>query len=120
MKRFLLVAAILAAIVLPVVLQAATLTWSVVKYFDNTALSAPDAATVIYTPYSGTSATGPWTAGTRPAAGALTATMPDPPVGGTLWYTVEATLGTQTGPKAPAVSKTILKSLGAPAIISIQ
>jgi hypothetical protein len=113
-------ALILIVLVVPLAFGA-TLTWTSPTYTDNTVVPASLAATIVYTPYSGPSATGPWTAGTNTAAGVLTATMPDPGAGGTLWYTVDATLpGTPTSPKAVPASKTILKGIGAPAIISIQ
>ena len=87
---------------------AATLSWTApTQYTDTTAIAPSDIARITYTPYYGSSATGPWTAGTVTAAGALTATVPDPVVGGTRWYTVEATLDGQTSAKGVAASKTV-------------
>ena len=117
MKKFLF--AILMLMV-PMASLAATLTWTQPTYSDNTVIPASIAATIVYTPYMGDSVTGPWTAGTKTAPGVLTATMPDPAAGTTKYYTVDATLGSQTSGKAVPASKTILKGIGVPSIISIQ
>ena len=118
MKKFLF--AILVLIV-PMASLAATLTWSVPTYSDNTVIPASIAATIVYTPYMGDSVTGPWTTGTKTAPGILSATMPDPAAGTTKYYTVSAQIpGGVESPKAIPASKTILKTLGAPSIILIQ
>ena len=104
----------------PLSVNAATLTWTAPTYTDNTVIPASVAYTIVYTPASGDTPTGPWVAGTNTAAGVLTATLPDSSPGATRWYTVRATLGANTSPWAVPASKTILKSIGAPSIISIQ
>jgi hypothetical protein len=86
----------------------ATLTWTApTLYTDNTAIPAAKIATITYTPAYGSSASGPWTAGTATAAGATSAVVPDPASGTTRYYTVQATLDGQTsGYATPPVSKT--------------
>lgn len=75
----------------------------VTTYVGGTAIPAAKIPTIQYRGYSGPSATGPWT-----AAGLVTdnlaITAPDPPLGGTLWYTADATLDGKTSAKAAAMS----------------
>ena len=111
---------IVALLLMPVGVTAATLTWEAPTYSDNTVIPPDLAARIVYTPFIADSATGPWVAGNKTAPGALSATLPDPAPGATRWYTVDATLGNQTSAKAVPASKTILKGIGTPSIISIQ
>jgi len=87
---------------------AATLSWTgPMTYTDGSAIPAVDQARITYTPYTGPAATGPWSARPATAAGATSATVPNPSPGSTLYYTVDATLDGMTSVKAsPAVSKT--------------
>jgi hypothetical protein len=88
--------------------EAATLSWTApTQYTDNTVIPAAKIPTITYTPAYGSSASGPWTAGTATAAGATSAVVPDPASGTTRYYTVQATLDGQTsGYATPPVSKT--------------
>ena len=87
---------------------AATLSWTgPTTYTDGSAIPAADQARITYTPYTGASASGPWTARPATVAGATSATVPDPSPGATLYYTVDATLDGMTSAKvSPPVSKT--------------
>ena len=118
MKRLLILSVIM--VLFAPLAFGATMTWTVPTFTDGTPIPATELAKIVYTPYMGDSATGPWTAGAKTAPGVLTATMPDPAAGGTLFYTVDATLGKDTSAKAVPASKTILKGIGTPSIISIQ
>lgn len=118
MKLLLTVLGLMAT--LPTLTLAATLTWTQPTYVDNSVIPASIASQIVYSPYMGDTVSGPWVAGPKTAPGILSATLPDPAPGATKWYTVEGTLGTQTGPKATPASKTILKGIGSPSIISIQ
>ncbi len=94
----------------PAAAPAATMSWSptttAVNVLDNSvvALTAADQARIVYTPYHGTSAQGPWTAETPTPPGATSATVQSPAKGQTLWYTVDATLDGERGAKAQPVS----------------
>jgi hypothetical protein len=92
----------------------------VTTYDDGTAISAAKIPTIIYKAYYGPSVTGPWTSGnTATDNAALTA--PDPARGGTLWYTLDATLDGMTSIKAAAKSKTVpFQATQAPQINSIE
>ena len=121
-KTLILVLALFVAA--PLIAQAATMTWQPpANYADNVATPIPaaDIARIVYTPYYGSSATGPWTAGTMTAAGVTTAILPDPGPGQTRWYTVDATLDGQTSAKGVAASKTVpFKVPAAPSGITVQ
>ena len=100
---------------------AATLSWSSpTTYTDSTPILTADQARITYTPYTGTSAAGPWTARPSTSAGATSATVPDPAIGTTMYYTLDCTLDGQTSAKAVAVSKTLFKVPGAPLSITVQ
>ena len=90
------------------VVIAATLSWiGPTVYTDGVSIPAADQARITYTPYTGASASGPWTARPATAAGATSASVPDPSPGSTLYYTVDATLDGMTSAKvSPPVSKT--------------
>jgi hypothetical protein len=92
--------------------SAATLSWTApTTGIDNTTgatvpLTSAEISRLIYTPYVGSSSSGPWTAGAATAAGATSAPgLSEPARGSTLWYTADATLDGLRGNKAPAVSK---------------
>jgi hypothetical protein len=85
---------------------AATLSWTApATYTDGTAIPAAKIATITYKTYTGSASTGPWTAGSTTGAGALSATVPEPAPGTTMWYTIDCTLDGQVSGKAAAVSK---------------
>ncbi len=111
-------------VAVPLIAQAASMMWQApTNYADNVATQIPaaDQARIVYTPYYGPSATGPWTAGMTTAAGVTTVTLPDPGPGQTRWYTVDATLDGQTSAKGVAASKTVpFKVPAAPSGITVQ
>jgi hypothetical protein len=91
------------------------------NYTDGSAISAADQALIVYTPFTGPAATGPWSARPSTTAGATSATVPEPSPGTTLYYTLDCTLNGQTSAKATAVSKTApFKAPSAPGGLSIQ
>lgn len=78
----------------------------VTLYADNTAIPAAKIPTIQYRGYTGPSAAGPWTAGNA-VTDNMAIAAPDPPPGGVLWYTVDASLDGMTGVKGAAMSKAV-------------
>lgn len=109
-------------VILPLGTNAATLSWTAPgTYTDGSNISTTDQGRITYTPYYGSSSTGPWTSGTSTLPGVTTSTLPDPAVGATRWYTVDATLDGMTSAKGTAVSKTVpFKVPGAPGTLTVQ
>lgn len=95
-----------ALVILGGVAWGATLSWTPPNlYTDNTAISAADKAAAVYTPGIGTSSTGPWTAQPNTPPGATSATVPNPTIGQTRWYSVRVTINGQPSAWAtPGVS----------------
>jgi hypothetical protein len=88
--------------------MAATLNWiAPSQYTNNDPIPAAKVATITYKLYTGPALAGPWTLATTTAQGATTGTAPSPASGGTLWYTIDATLDGQISAKATAVSLTV-------------
>jgi len=101
---------------------AATLSWTApTTYTDGSAIPAVDQARITYTPYTGASATGPWSARPSTSAGATSTAVPDPSPGTTLYYTLDCTLDGQTSVRAVAVSKSLPFLVpAAPSGLSVQ
>lgn len=118
MKKILVLLALF-VLVMSTTAIAAVLTWTApITYTDTSTIAPADIARIVYTPYYGAAATGPWTAGTTTGAGVLTATLPDPSPGATRWYTVDATLDGTTSGKAVAASKTVpFRQPGVPVLV---
>ena len=105
MKR-LLMFSVLMCLFAPLVFGAFIDFDKVTTYVDGSAIAPAKIPTIQYRGYYGVSPTGPWTpAGV--VTDNLTITAPDPAVGGTMWYTVDATLDGQTSNKGVAASKGI-------------
>ena len=120
MKKILVLLALI-VLVMSTTAIAAVLTWTApTTYTDTSAIAPADIARIVYTPYYGASATGPWTAGTTTGAGVLTTTLPDPSPGATRWYTVDATLDGMTSAKAAAKSKTVPFRIPAGPVLDVQ
>ena len=82
--------------------NAATLSWTPPTTYEDGSAIGSEADLLLYHPYYGPSATGPWTA--APVTGATSATVPEPAAGETLWYTVSCSLDTgPEGQKAAAI-----------------
>jgi hypothetical protein len=113
---------VLLTVAFPFVVNAATLSWPApTTYSDATTIALADIARIVYTPYYGASSSGPWTAGTTTAAGALSATVPYPAAGQTQFYTVDCTLDGQTSAKGTPVSYTMpMKTPSAPSGLTIH
>ena len=92
----------------------------VTGYTDNTSIPAAKIPTIQYRGYYGPAPTGPWTP-TVTVTDNLTISAPDPPAGGTWWYTVDATLDGVTSAKAAAMSKTVpFKATDAPLLRGVR
>jgi len=78
----------------------------VTTYTDGSAIPAAKVPTIQYRAYYGPSSSGPWTGGAT-VVDNLAISAPDPVVGGTLWYTVDASLDGKTSAKAVPKSKTV-------------
>lgn len=100
---------------------AGTLSWEgPTAYTDNTAIPAEKLPLLRYQAYTGGSSTGPWVAVGLLVAG-TSVTVPDPPAGGTLYYTVTASLDGMKSGYAVPVSKTIpFPAPAAPTGLSVQ
>ena len=87
---------------------AGTLTWVEPMYYTDGSMIFPaDQDEIIYIPYTGNSPSGPWIPLQATGPGVLSATVPDPEAGTTMWYTVSASLYGVESDKAAAVSKTV-------------
>ncbi len=99
--------------------DAATLSWAPPTTGVDTTdgsmvtLTPAQVASIVYIPYVGPSATGPWTAQPTTAPGATSATVPTPAKGETLWYTVAGRLDAEGG-KASPVSLAVSPAFLAP------
>ena len=101
-----LVTPVLLVIALPAF--AAILSWSPPNYYTSGQVIFPvDKDYIMYMPYTGNSASGPWIPLSLTPEGATSASVPEPDPGTTLWYTVDANLYGMTSVKAAAVSKTV-------------
>lgn len=100
---------------------AANIRWKLpTTYTDGSAISADNQAKITVEVFTGPSATGPWTSAGTAAAGATSATAPDPAAGGTLWYNAKATLNGKTSDYGVAKSATLpFRTPGAPTEIIV-
>ena len=107
MKRTMFFLMLLSALITAVyIVDAATLSWQApTTYTDGSNIISADAVNIVYYPYTGMSASGPWTS--YPYTALTSCTMPEPDTGATLWYTVESDLRGSRSEKAAAVSKTV-------------
>lgn len=71
------------------IVDAAKRSWNApTTYTGGSNIISADAVNLIYQPYKGPTASGPWTM--YPSTAYTNAILPDPVAGATLWYTVEA------------------------------
>ena len=75
---------------------------------DGGLFTAGEQAAMTYRTYSSPYPDGPWALDVSTGPGVLSAVVPEPAAGTTLWYTADVTLDGQTSVKSPSpVSKTV-------------